>query len=156
LPEFSRLAAQKRVDALRRSLRLHLGLALTLLSAAAAVMMWGSAELVRWMFQRGQFGAAEAASVTGIQQVTLVLVPIAVALTISQRMATAIGASHLILRAGIGATVANMVGDLLLPRWFGVRGVAMAYCAAYAVFLIGLLVLLYLRERRLFLVGESR
>jgi putative peptidoglycan lipid II flippase len=156
LPEFSRFVAQQRWGALRRVVRLHLGLALTVLSAAAVVMMWGSAELVRWMFQRGQFGPSEAATVTGIQQVTLLLVPVAVTLTIVQRLATALGASHLVLRAGVVATVANIAGDLSLPRWFGVRGVAMASCAAHALFLIVLLVLLYARDRRLFVAGEAR
>ncbi len=150
LPEFSRFVAQRHWDALRKSVRLHFGLALFLLTIAAVLMMWGSAELVRWMFQRGQFGPEEAATVTGIQQVTLAMVPIAVTLTITQRLATALGASHLVLRAGVMATVANLFGDVILPRWWGVRGVAMASCAAHAVFLIGLLALLYMKDRRLF------
>lgn len=155
LPEFSRFVAQQRWSALRRVVRLHLGLALTLLTTASVVMMWGSAELVRWMFQRGQFGPSEAVLVTGIQQVTLAVVPIAVTLTIAQRLATAIGASHLVLRAGVFATVANVAGDLLLPRWFGVRGVAMASCAGHAMFLVVLLALLYARDRRLFVASEA-
>jgi putative peptidoglycan lipid II flippase len=156
LPVFARFAAQERWDALRNSVRLHLGLALVLLSLASAAMMWGSAELVRLMFQRGQFGPSEAAAVTGIQQVTLALVPIAVTLTIAQRLATALGAAHLVFRAGVAATVANIVCDFLLPRWFDVRGVAMAAWVGHTVFLVMLVALLYAKDRRLFVAGDAR
>lgn len=155
LPEFSRFVTEKRWDALRKSVRLHLGLALALLTVVAMVLAWGSAPLVRWMFQRGEFGPQEAAVVTGIQQVTLMLVPVAVALTIAQRLATAIGASHLVLRAGVAATIANIAADFVLPRWFGVRGVAMAPLVSHSVFLMGLLVLLFAWNRRLFVADDA-
>jgi Na+-driven multidrug efflux pump len=62
----------------------------------------------------------------------------------------------LVLRAGVAATIANVAGDLSLPRWFGVRGVAMASCGAHAVFLVALLGLLYARNRRIFVASEAR
>jgi putative peptidoglycan lipid II flippase len=142
LPEFSKFAAQGQWDALRKSVRLHMWLAFVLLTVVVAPLAWGSADLVRLMFQRGQFGPAEAAAVTGIQQISLMLVPIAVTLMIAQRLATAVGASNLVLRAGVAATAANIAGDFLLPRWFGVRGVAMAALVGHAVFLVALLALL--------------
>ncbi|MEI9811451.1 MAG: lipid II flippase MurJ [Acidobacteriota bacterium] len=155
LPEFSRLATAERWNTLRRMVRLHFLLALVLLTGAAIVMAWGSAELVRLMFQRGQFGPAEAVRVTEIQQVTMLLVPFAVTLMIMQRLATALSAAHLILRAGVAATAVNIAGDLLLPHWWGVRGVALASFAGHAIYLLGLLVLLYLKERRVFFAAEA-
>jgi Na+-driven multidrug efflux pump len=88
--------------------------------------------------------------VAGIQRFALLIVPFAVMLLIAQRLATALSATGLILRAGVVAMVANIAGDFLLPRWFGVSGVALASCCGHAVYLLGLLWLLYAKEPRLF------
>jgi Na+-driven multidrug efflux pump len=65
-------------------------------------------------------------------------------------LATALSATSLILQAGVAAMAANLGGDLLLPRWMGVSGVALASCIAHVVYLTALLLLLYRREPRLF------
>ncbi|MEP6963559.1 MAG: hypothetical protein ABI995_15875, partial [Acidobacteriota bacterium] len=77
-------------------------------------------------------------------------------LLILQRLVTALAASSLILRAGVAAMAANIVGDILLPRFMGVSGVALAAALGQAVFLIGLVALLYLKEPRLFRAAEGR
>ncbi|MEO8099393.1 MAG: lipid II flippase MurJ [Acidobacteriota bacterium] len=156
LPEFSRLVSQERWQALRRAVWAHAGLALLLLIPVTAAFMWWSADVVRWMFQRGEFTATDAALVTQIQRFSLLQVPLAVTLMILQRLVTALAASPLILRAGVAAMVANVVGDMTLPRIMGVRGVALAAAIAQAVFLIGLLALLYAKEPRLFRRAEGR
>lgn len=113
-------------------------------------LIWWSGDVVRVTFQRGEFGPAEALVVTEIQKFSLLIVPFAVLLLIAQRLATALSATPLILQAGVAAMCTNIAGDLLLPRWMGVKGVALASCSAYAVYLAGLLFLLYRHEPRLF------
>jgi hypothetical protein len=44
----------------------------------------------------------------------------------------------------------NIIGDLLLPRWLGVGGIALSSGLAHATFLAALTALLYVREPRLF------
>ncbi|MEO5922583.1 MAG: lipid II flippase MurJ [Bryobacteraceae bacterium] len=150
LPEFSRLVTLERWTDLRRALRMHVGVAMLVMIPLTAAFIWWSEDVVRLTFQRGVFGPQEARVVTGIQQFSLLLVPFAVMLLIAQRLATALSATGLILRAGVAAMAANIAGDLLLPRWFGVRGVALASCIAHVVYLAGLLLLLHAREPRLF------
>jgi putative peptidoglycan lipid II flippase len=150
LPEFSRLISLERWTDLRRALRMHVGVAMgVMIPVTAAFIVW-SGEIVRVTFQRGEFGPAEAAVVTGIQRFSLLIVPFAVMLLIAQRLATALSATGLILRAGVAAMVVNIAGDFLLPRWFGVSGVALASCAGYAVYVVGLVWLLWMKEPRLF------
>ncbi len=150
LPEFSRLVTLERWTDLRRALRMHVGVAMLVMVPVAAAFIWWSPEIVRVTFQRGAFGPEEAQVVTGIQRFSLLLVPFAVMLLIAQRLATALSATGLILRAGVAAMAANIAGDLLLPRWFGVSGVALSSCIAHIVYLAGLLLLLFVKEPRLF------
>jgi putative peptidoglycan lipid II flippase len=150
LPEFSRLVTLERWTELRRALRMHVGVAMAVMAPVTAAFIWWSADVVRLTFQRGEFGAADAALVTGIQRFALLIVPFAVMLLIAQRLATALSATGLILRAGVVAMLVNIGGDFLLPRWFGVSGVALASGIGHAVYLFGLLWLLYLKEPRLF------
>ncbi len=150
LPEFSRLVTLGRWTELRRALRVHVGVAMAvMLPVTLAFIVW-SDWVVRVTFQRGEFGPPEAALVTGIQRFALLIVPFAVMLLIAQRLATALSATGLILRAGVAAMVANIAGDFLFPRWFGVSGVALASCLGHAVYLLGLVGLLYAKEPRLF------
>jgi putative peptidoglycan lipid II flippase len=154
LPEFSRLVSLERWTELRRALRMHVGVAMLVMLPATAAFIWWSDVVVRLTFQRGEFGPPEALVVTGIQRFSLLLVPFAVMLLIAQRLATALSATGLILRAGVAAMIANIAGDLLLPRWFGVSGVALASCIAHVVYLTGLSLLLYSKEPRLFRRGK--
>jgi putative peptidoglycan lipid II flippase len=150
LPEFSRLVTLGRWTELRRALRVHVGVAMAVMVPVTAGFIVASEWIVRVTFQRGEFGPEEAALVTGIQQFSLLIVPFAVMLLIAQRLATALSATGLILRAGVAAMVANITGDVLLPRWFGVSGVALASWMGHVVYLVGLLGLLYAKEPRLF------
>lgn len=150
LPEFSRLVTLGRWTELRRALRVHVGVAMAVMVPTTAAFIVWSDWVVRVTFQRGEFGPAEAAVVTAIQRFALLIVPFAVLLLIAQRLATALSATGLILRAGVVAMLANIAGDFLLPKWYGVSGVALASCIGHAVFLVGLVGLLYLKEPRLF------
>ena len=150
LPEFSRLISLGHWTALRRAVRMHAGVAMLVMMPMTLALIWWSGDVVRVTFQRGEFGPAEALVVTEIQKFSLLIVPFAVLLLIAQRLATALSATPLILQAGVAAMCTNIAGDLLLPRWMGVKGVALASCSAYAVYLAGLLFLLYRHEPRLF------
>jgi peptidoglycan biosynthesis protein MviN/MurJ (putative lipid II flippase) len=114
------------------------------------LFMWGSADVVRVVYQGGQFDANAVGVVSQVQWFSLLMVPFAVVLLIAQRLSTALGASGLILRAGFGAMLVNMTGDWFLPRWLGVGGIALASASGYIVFVLTLAGLLYLREPRLF------
>lgn len=150
LPEFSRLVTLGRWTDLRRALRMHVGVALAVMVPLTLAFIVWSGWVVRVTFQRGEFGPAEALLVTGIQRYSLLLVPFAVVLFIAQRLATAMSATGLILRAGVVAMVVNIAGDFLLPRWLGVSGVALASFIGHAVYLAVLLSLLHAKEPRLF------
>ncbi|MFM2125156.1 MAG: Lipid flippase MurJ, partial [Acidobacteriota bacterium] len=56
----------------------------------------------------------------------------------------------MILRAGFLGMLVNIAGDLLLPRWMGVAGIALSSTLAHVVFMAVLVILLYWREPRLF------
>jgi putative peptidoglycan lipid II flippase len=136
LPEFSRLVAQRRWAALRHALLVHAGAMLLLLVPLTAALIWWSPELVRLLYQRGEFGPEEASVVASIQRYSLLQAPLAVMLVILQRLATALGAAALVVHASLAAMVVNLVGDFSLPRWMGVEGIPVASLAGQAVFLV--------------------
>ena len=148
LPQFSRLVSEERWDALRRAFRSHVAVAAVVMIPVTAAMMWWSGEAVRVTFEYGQFGPRDTELVSAIQRYALLQVPFVVVLMVTQRLATALAESRLVLRAGVAAVIANVAGDLLLPRWMGVSGVALASSLGQCVFLAVLLLLLRRVTRR--------
>ena len=150
LPEFSRLVSENRWDALRHAMRVHTGAAMAVMVPVTALVMWFSTAVVRLLYQGGQFDEAATILVAEVQRYSLMVVPFGVVLLIAQRLATAVGLSGMILRAGFLGMLVNIAGDLLLPRWIGVAGIALASTLAHSVFMAVLIILLYWKEPRLF------
>lgn len=150
LPEFSRLISEGRWDALRHSVRVHVGVAMAVMTPVTLLLAIGSDEIVRLIYQGGRFSEKDAVLVADVQQYALLMVPFAVALLIGQRLATALGAAELVLRAGILSMTVNIAGDWMLPRWMGVGGIALASTLAHATFMFGLGAMLAYREPRLY------
>lgn len=142
LPQFSRLAAEQRWQSLRRAFGTHVMVAAVVMIPVTGALIWWSAEAVRITYEGGQFGAGDTELVSSIQRLALLQAPFVVVLMVAQRLATALGKTQLVLKAGIAAVVTNVTGDLLLPRWMGVGGIALASSLGHCACLVVLLLLL--------------
>jgi putative peptidoglycan lipid II flippase len=150
LPQFSRLVSEGNWEALRRAFRKHVTVAMLVMAPVTLLLMWWSMDAVRVTYEYGAFGPRETGLVSQIQRFSLLQVPFVVILMVTQRLATALAATRLILQAGVAAVFTNIAGDLLLPRWFGVGGVALASASGQCVFLAVLIVLLWRHKPQLF------
>jgi putative peptidoglycan lipid II flippase len=122
----------------------------------AAALIWLSAPIVRVFFQGGAFDASAARVVTTVQQYALLEVPFLILFVIAGRLAVAVSATPVIIRASLVTVAATAVGDVILARSMGIAGIPLAGVLAHAISLASLVYLLYRREPRLFLGTRSQ
>ncbi len=156
LPEFSRLAARQDWSHLRHTVRVHSAVIALLAVPGAALMIWLSAPIVRTFFEGGAFDASAARMVTGVQQFALLQVPFAILFVVAGRLAVAVSATALMIRASLIAVAATTVGDLVLARAMGIAGIPLAGALSHALALASLVYFLYRREPRLFRLSPSQ
>jgi putative peptidoglycan lipid II flippase len=150
LPEFSRLAAKRDWTHLRHTIRVHSAVIAVLATPGVAAIIWLSAPIVRTFYEGGAFDASATRLVTSIQQLSLLQVPFAVLFVVAGRLAVAISATSLMIRASLVTVGATIAGDLLLARAVGIAGIPMAGAVAHAIALVSLAYFLYRHEPRLF------
>ena len=150
LPEFSRLAAQNDWSHLRHTVRVHSAVITALVLPVAAAMIWLSAPIVRTFFEGGAFDSSATRVVTGVQQFAFLQVPFAILLVVAWRLAVAISATSIMIRASLITVAATAGGDLVLARIVGIAGIPLAGALAHAIALTSMIYFLYRREPRLF------
>lgn len=150
LPEFSRLAAQHDWSHLRHTLRVHSAVIITLAVPGTAAIIWLSGPIVRMFYEGGAFGPSATRMVTNVQQFALLQVPFAILFVVAGRLAVAISATAVMIRASLLTVAATGIGDLILSRTLGIAGIPLAGAFAHAIALASLVYFLYRREPRLF------
>ncbi|MBZ5635228.1 MAG: hypothetical protein LAO55_19055 [Acidobacteriia bacterium] len=155
LPEFSRLAAQHDWSHLRNSVRVHAAVIALLAVPGVAAMIWLSTPIVRTFFEGGAFDASATRVVSTVQQFALLEVPFAILFVFVGRLAVAVSATDVLIRASLVAVAATAVGDLVLARMMGIAGIPLAGALAQAMALACLIYFLYRREPRLFLLTDQ-
>jgi putative peptidoglycan lipid II flippase len=150
LPMFSRLAAAKDWTRLRHSALLYSGAAILLMVPVAALLIAYSGLLVRIFLQHGAFQQSAAQVVTNVQRFSLLQAPLAILVAIAGRLTVSVSANAVLLRMGIAALITNAILDLVLSRWFGVAGIALATTGVQIVSLLVLIALLRRRAPELF------
>jgi putative peptidoglycan lipid II flippase len=154
LPEFSRLVAKQDWSHLRHTVRVHAGVITLVALPGAALMIWLSSLIVRTFFEGGAFDASATRVVTSVQQFALLQVPFAILFMVAGRLAVAVSATALMIRASLITLAATVLGDLFLARLMGIAGIPLAGALAHAIALASLVYFLYRREPRLFRVSE--
>jgi Na+-driven multidrug efflux pump len=91
--------------------------------------------------------------VTRVQQFALLQMPFAILFVIAGRLAVAISATAVMIRASLLTVAATAVGDLILSRTMGIAGIPLAGALAHAIALASLVYFLYRREPRLFRIA---
>jgi putative peptidoglycan lipid II flippase len=126
LPSFAGLVAAGQWEALRRTLRTVIGTILLGTVPVSLALCFSSHLLVRLLFQRGQFSAADTELVGSIQAAAALQVPCYLINIVAWRLVAALNRNWLNVEATLLLVVVHLSTNYLLMRWLGVVGIALS------------------------------
>ena len=125
-PYISQMVAQRDWAGCRHTLNTYARLTAMASIPVGLVMVFGSHWLIRLTFQHGAFTAADTAAVAPVQAMYAVQLPFFIVSRVYYRYLVAIRRTGLILWCGSINLVLDVVLNLVLMRWMGVAGIALA------------------------------
>jgi putative peptidoglycan lipid II flippase len=125
-PYFSQLVARQDWAACRHTLNTYVRITALVSVPVALAMIFGSHLLVRLTFQHGAFGPQDTAAVAPVQAMYAIQLPFFIVSRVFYRYLVAIRRTSLIMYCGILNLVLDIALNILLMRWYGVAGIALA------------------------------
>jgi len=126
VPHFSRMVAHEDWAGCRHTLRTWVRRTALVSAPIAALLMGGAHWLIRLAFQHGAFGPRDTALVTPVLACYALQIPFYVSSRVFYRFLVAMRRSDLILYCGALNLALDIVLNLVLMRWYGVAGIALA------------------------------
>jgi putative peptidoglycan lipid II flippase len=126
VPHFSRMIAHRDWAACRQTLKTWVRLTALVSTPIAVALMAGSHLLIRLTFQHGVFGPRDTALVTPVLAMYAIQIPFFVSSRVFYRFLVAMRRTDLIFYCGLLNLALDVVLNLVLMRWFGVAGIALA------------------------------
>jgi putative peptidoglycan lipid II flippase len=126
VPYFSRMIAHRDWAGCRHTLRTWVRLTAFVSVPVAIALIANARPLVRIAFQHGQFGPRDTAVVAAVLAMYAIQIPFFVTSRVYYRFLVAMRRTDLILYCGILNLGLDIALNLLLMRWFGVAGIALA------------------------------
>jgi putative peptidoglycan lipid II flippase len=125
-PYFSRMIARRDWTGCRHAVRSWVRFTALASVPLAAVMIVASRLIVRIAFQHGAFASRDTSAVAPVMAMYAIQVPFVVVSRVFYRFIIAMRRSDLALYCGILNLILDLVLNLLLMRWMGVAGIALA------------------------------
>ena len=125
-PYISQMVARRDWAGCRHTLNTYVRLMAMVSVPLAVLMVLGSRWLIQMTFQHGAFSARDTAAVAPVQAMYAVQLPFFVVSRVYYRYLVAIRRTALILYCGVINLVLDVILNLVLMRWFGVAGIALA------------------------------
>lgn len=126
VPYFSRMIALKDWAGCRHTLRTWVRLTALVSTPIALALILGSGWLVRVTYQHGAFGPRDTAVVTPVLAMYALQIPFIVTSRVFYRFLVGMRRNDLILYCGVLNLLLDIGLNLLLTRYFGVAGIALA------------------------------
>jgi putative peptidoglycan lipid II flippase len=126
VPHFSRMIAHKDWSACRYTLRTWVRLTALVSTPIAMALIAGAHLLIRTTFQHGVFKASDTALVTPVLMMYAIQIPFFVSSRVFYRLLVAMRRTDLIFYCGALNLALDVVLNLILMRWMGVAGIALA------------------------------
>jgi putative peptidoglycan lipid II flippase len=126
VPYFSRTIALQDWAGCRHILISWFKITALISTPVALGLIAGSHLLIRVAFQHGAFSAGDTAVVTPVLAMYAIQIPFFVSSRVFYRFIVAMRRSDLILYCGILSLVLDIVLNIILMRWLGVAGIALA------------------------------
>ncbi len=152
LPHFSRLAAGRDWDGLRRTVRLYAAAVFATSAAVTAAAFFLSEPIVRLLFERGAFTRADTLQVARIQAFYFLQFPFHMTGILFVRLISAAADNRALLWISIVNAVVNVAANWVFSRFLGVAGIALSTSLVY---LISCLLAVACARRRLRLLGSA-
>jgi putative peptidoglycan lipid II flippase len=125
-PYFSRMIALGDWGGCRHTLRTWVRLTALVSAPIAVALIAGSRPLIRLTLQHGAFGPGDTAVVAPVLMMYAVQIPFFVCSRVFYRFLVAMRRTDLIFYCGALNLALDIVLNLILMRWFGVPGIALA------------------------------
>lgn len=145
VPYFSQLVSRGDFDGLRQVVRRWIGLTVAASLPVVVVLAVWSELIVRTVYERGSFTPLDTAAVAPVQALLALQIPFYVSGIVLVRLASALGAAGVLIWISLGNTILNAVLNLVLIRYMGLAGIALATSVMYAAS-FGMLWLLLARK----------
>jgi putative peptidoglycan lipid II flippase len=126
VPHLSRMIAVEDWEGCRHTIRTWIRATAMIAVPIALALIVGSRWLVRVAYQHGAFHAADTAVVAPVLVMYAIQIPFFVSSRVYYRFLVAMRRTDLILYCGIINLALDIVLNLVLMRWFGVAGIALA------------------------------
>jgi putative peptidoglycan lipid II flippase len=126
VPYFSRMIVHRDWAGCRHTLRTWVGLTAAVSLPVAVALIAGAHLLVRVALQHGAFGPRDTAAVTPVLAMYALQIPFYVTGRVLNRFLVAMRRTDLIFYCGALNLALDVVLNLILMRWFGVAGIALA------------------------------
>jgi putative peptidoglycan lipid II flippase len=126
VPHFSRMIAHEDWAGCRHTLRTWVRLTALVSTPIALLLIGGSHWLIRTAFQHGVFGPRDTALVTPVLMMYAIQIPFFVSSRVFYRFLVALRRTDLIFYCGALNLALDVVLNLVLMRWMGVAGIALA------------------------------
>jgi putative peptidoglycan lipid II flippase len=133
LPRFSQLIATARWDDLVQMFRRSIWLIFAASAPAVVLLIVLAEPLIGLFFERGAFTHEATVASAEVQRWLVPQIPFYILAMIGLRLLSALDANRTVLAIGALNLVMNVTGNLVLMRWFGVRGIAMSTTLMYVV-----------------------
>ncbi|MDF1586060.1 murein biosynthesis integral membrane protein MurJ [Marinimicrococcus flavescens] len=149
LPYLSRLAAARKSHQLRQAFFSWLVLVVVLSTPLAVALGLYSEDLVRLLFERGEFTRQDTILVGYLQMIYAMKMPFYLAGVLGSRFLNALSMNGVTGLIGVMNFVANIVGNLILMRFLGVAGIALSTVIVYALSSVVIVAVVHRRIARM-------
>jgi putative peptidoglycan lipid II flippase len=131
LPYFAKMVAVANWDEVRHTTRIYSGLTLLVGIPLVAVLIFFSGQIIALVFQRGAFTASDTALVAEVQALYALQIPFFVLGILYARLLSSLGANRVLLWSTAITFPVNVALDIILSRFLGVAGIALATSLMY-------------------------
>lgn len=146
-PHFSAMVAVSDWNALRRTLRIYTGLVVAVSVPLVIAIVHYSQPIVKLVFERGAFSPSDTDLVARVQAAYALQIPFYVLGIMGTRLLSAMQANRTVMWISVVSFVANVAGNFVLMRVWGVVGIALSTSLVYLTSLV-LIALAVQRELR--------
>jgi len=126
VPYLSRMVAHGEWTGCRRTLRTWFAITAVASLPVTLILIAGSRPLIRIALQHGQFGSRDTSIVAAVLAMYAIQIPFYVTSRVYYRFLVAMRRTDLVLYCGVINLGLDIVLNLVLMRWLGVAGIALA------------------------------